>query len=309
MLIVMISFAAGAAFGVLLQTYYGAGRALRRVGVLPPLPTVAPQPTPTAIPLGVDEALQGRLALFILAGQSNMSGRAELPQNQALDPQILVFGNDYRWRIAVEPLDSPEEQVDVVSADLADDPARFGPGLAFARKLRLERPTMAIGLIPCAKGATTIQQWQRNLDDSTLYGSCLKRVRAASVMGQIAGMLFFQGESDAIDPVRLPNQVRSASDYDSKFVTFVQDMRADVLQPSLPVVFAQIGTNRDPQTYTNWDVVKQQQTSVKLDCASMIAADDLELRDLVHYTTASYRVIGERFAHAFLQLSGTPACQ
>ena len=130
---VVLSFAAGAALGVLLQAYYGAGRALRYVGIIPPLPTVVPRPTPTAIPPGVDEALQGRLALFILAGQSNMSGRAELPDDQALDPQIVVFGNDYRWRVAVEPIDSPQGQVDAVSADMADDLARFSPGVAFAR--------------------------------------------------------------------------------------------------------------------------------------------------------------------------------
>jgi hypothetical protein len=44
-------------------------------------------------------------------------------------------------------------------------------------------------------------------------------------------------------------------------------------------------------------------------CASMITTDDLPLRDAVHFTTESYRTIGERFAKAFLNVSETQRCQ
>ena len=65
---------------------------------------------------------------------------------------------------------------------------------------------MAIGLIPCAKGGSLIHDWRRNLDDNTLYGSCLKRARAASLMGNVAGLLYFQGEIDAVDPKEQPGR-------------------------------------------------------------------------------------------------------
>src|SRR3990172_5531475 len=39
---------------------------------------------------------QGKLQLFILAGQSNMSGYGDLPSSALEpDPRIYVFGNDY----------------------------------------------------------------------------------------------------------------------------------------------------------------------------------------------------------------------
>jgi hypothetical protein len=76
----------------------------------------------------------------------------------------------------------------------------------------------------------------------------------------------------------------------------------------LPVVFAQIGTQTAPLAFTQWEIIREQQRAVRLSCASMIATDDLPLRDAVHFTTASYRIIGRRFAAAYLNLIDSPDC-
>jgi len=298
---------AGVNFGILFQRYFGAGKALRAVGLLsyPPTPTPMP-PTATPTPRDIPEEMQGKLSLFILAGQSNMSGVGELPPNQAVNSRIFVFGNDYRWKIAAEPLDSPAGQVDKVSQD---DGAGFGPSLPFALALLEQEPELIIGLIPCAKGNTTIEEWQRNLSDTTLYGSCLKRTRAATPMGQITGLLFFQGESDALDPIQFGDRSLSPFEYASKFSTFVNDFRSDLALPKkLPVVFAQIGSHTSPESFANWQVVQEQQASVRLHCVAMITTDDLPLRDGVHFTTESYRTIGQRFAKAYLELISSQQC-
>jgi hypothetical protein len=113
-----------------------------------------------------------------------------LPEKQEINPRIYVFGNDYHWRIANEPIDNAYNQVDQVSLDRA---AFFGPSMAFASASLERHPDIVIGLIPCAKNSSGIIQWQRDLSDQSLYGSCLKRARAASPMGKISGILFFQG--------------------------------------------------------------------------------------------------------------------
>ena len=47
-----------------------------------------------------------RLSLFILAGQSNMSGRGEIRSEPLpVNPRVFVFGNDYRWHYGIEPMD------------------------------------------------------------------------------------------------------------------------------------------------------------------------------------------------------------
>ncbi|MCB1171347.1 MAG: sialate O-acetylesterase, partial [Leptospiraceae bacterium] len=155
---------------------------------------------PTVSARDGDNAIQaehrGKLHLFVLAGQSNMSGRGK-PLDQPLDNSIYLFGNDGNWKPAREPLDSCENQLDEVSCD---EGAGTGPGLAFALELRKRRPDMAIGLIPCAKGATTIFEWDRRLVENSLYGNCLSRIRVASQMGEVKAVLFLQGEWDALGP-------------------------------------------------------------------------------------------------------------
>jgi hypothetical protein len=255
------------------------------------------------------DALYGKLSLIVLAGQSNMSGRGELPPSQASHPSVVMFGNDYRWRPAIEPVDDAARQVDVISLDGPGDPPGLGPALSFGVTLVKHRPSLSVGLIPCAKGNTTIGEWQRNASDRTLYGSCLKRVRAASVVGQVAGMLFLQGESDALTPSAHSRRVLATDDYAARFSEVVTSFRHDTSAPRLPVVFAQIGRQDAPEAYRNWELIRQQQATVRLPCTTMIRTDDLPLGDAVHFNTDAYREIGRRFAAAYLSLTGDAACR
>lgn len=250
----------------------------------------------------IPQKYQGKLQLFILAGQSNMSGLGDLPRSQTkTNPRIYVFGNDYRWKLAKEPVDDPTNQVDKVSEDTT---AGYGPSVDFATTVLKQHPDMVIGLIPCAKNGSSIHEWQRNgnLDENTLYGSCLKRVLAASVMGNVAGILFFQGEIDTVNPKEDPKRIFSANQWADKFTLLVKNWRGDLNLPNLPVVFAQIGSNTEPKRFVNWAVVKEQQRQVKLPFSAMITTDDLALKDYVHFTTESYQTIGQRFAKAYLGL-------
>lgn len=229
-----------------------------------------------------------------------MSGRGNMPQSVTnANPKIYVFGNDYHWRLATEPIDDPNNQVDKVSEDLG---AGFSPALSFATTILEQHPDMVIGLIPCAKGATSIYQWRRNLSDNTLYGSCLKRVRAASTMGDVAGLLFFQGETDALDSKQYPELALLPNQWADKFTVFVSDWRRELNRLELPVIFAEIGNNTTPDKFTNWEMVQEQQRSVRLPFCAMITTDDLHLKDNVHFTTESYQIIGQRFAEAYLGL-------
>ncbi|HEY9651696.1 MAG TPA: sialate O-acetylesterase, partial [Coleofasciculaceae cyanobacterium] len=224
----------------------------------------------------------------------------DLPQSgTTINPRIYVFGNDYRWKLAREPVDDSSNQVDKVSEDT---PAGYSPALSFATTVLKQNPDRVIGLIPCAKGGSSIHEWQRNLSENTLYGSCLKRVRAASLMGNVAGFLFFQGEIDTVDPKEQPDRTFSPNQWAEKFTILVRDWRSDLNWPELPVVFAQIGSNTEPNRFKNWAVVQEQQRKVQLPFSTMITTNDLPLRDYAHFTTESYQIIGQRFANAYLDL-------
>ena len=286
-------------FGSILQRYQGFENMFKSAVLNDKTSSLSPQSNPIIEENNIPEEYQGKLQLFILAGQSKMSGRGDIPQSAvSTNPRIYVFGNNYQWRLAAEPVDDPTNQFDKVSED---ENAGFSPALPFATATLEQHPEMLIGLIPCAMDSTSIDDWKRNLSDKTLYGSCLKRVHAASTMGNVAGILFFQGESDALDPKKNPGLTLSPHQWADKFSVFISDWRTDLGLPELPVVFAQIGTNTRPNRYPNWEIVQEQQSSVRLSFCKMITTKDLPLGDTVHFTTESYRIIGERFAEAYLE--------
>ncbi|HVJ66675.1 MAG TPA: sialate O-acetylesterase, partial [Caulifigura sp.] len=154
------------------------------------------RPWPADGDAGVAASDRGKLALFVLAGQSNMSGRGRVDSGVKISTRpVYVFGNDDRWHRAIEPVDNGWEQVDRVSLDVV---VGVGPGQRFGERWSELNAGQPVGLIPCAMGGSTIENWQRDERASALYGSMLRRCRAAAAEGEIRGVLFFQGESDAV---------------------------------------------------------------------------------------------------------------
>ena len=276
-----------------------------------PLPTEATaNKPPVPVANGVENIpaeYRGKLKLFVLMGQSNMSGRGEVPEElKHTNPQVYLFGNDYQWKLAEEPVDSAEGQVDMVSEDRD---AGISPALSFAETLLGAKPEWAIGLIPCAKGSTSLLNWVPDDDPKTLYGSCWRRIMQAAQMGTVEGMLFYQGETDAIDPdyyakQNIERNILPADQWAEKFAEFVAAWRRDLGIPDLPVVFAQIATTATNEEALNWNLIKEQQAAVDLPYVRMITTDDLELGDAVHLTAESYLEVGRRFAEAYLEIIG-----
>ena len=251
----------------------------------------------------IPKDLQGQLMLFVIAGQTYRADGNRTTEDDDFEkpnPQrhVYTFGNDYHWKIAAGPVDDPTNQVDLVSKDVVRG---YGPGKAFARKLLQARPDISIGLIPCTMAASKISEWQRDLSDHTLYGSCLKRVRAASTMGTLAGVLFMQGEADSIASGLSKLTPVSPDTWAAQFTRFVIDWRHDVGNDRLPVLFAQLGINARVTKFPNWDKVKSQQASVRLARSAMVKTDDIPTEKAT-YTTNKLRMIGERLAQAYIDL-------
>lgn len=305
-----LTLVCGVGLGIGLQTYFNlsdrvANPLLRKAGLDHLIDTTstddisstvvsAELPNPSTVP----EQLQGKLKLYVLVGQSNMVGSADIPDDVPHSANVYTFGNDYRWVAAKEPIDSPQNQVDRVSEDAR---AGFGPALTFAQTLVVQNSNQLIGLIPCAKAGSSITDWQQSLSDDTLYGSCLKRVRAATTMGTVSGILFFQGEADTIDPQQFPGLRPEADTWAEKFALFAYNFRQDIGSPGLPLVYAQLGQPTDQEGLPNWSLVQQQQANIQIPNAVMIETNDLPMEG-IHYTADSYKVIGQRFADAMTNM-------
>ncbi|KVH98302.1 putative protein of unknown function DUF303, acetylesterase [Cynara cardunculus var. scolymus] len=136
-------------------------------------------------------------SIFLLAGQSNMSGRGGIvnltwdgyiPPESSSNPAILRLTANLNWELAVEPL---HRDIDVAKV------CGVGPAMAFANSLLKKDSSIGVvGLVPCAIGGTNISQWVRGGD---LYNQLIRRADAAvSGGGTIGGLLWYQGESDTL---------------------------------------------------------------------------------------------------------------
>ena len=115
-----------------------------------------------------------------------------------------------------------------------------------------------------------MEQWNPGLKDregESLYGSMYRRVEA--VGGQVKGILWFQGESDA--------NPRAAPAFLGKFEAFVKAVRTDFNQPDLPFYYVQIGRHIDKDNVGEWNKIQvaQLRAETEIPHSGMVAAVDL----------------------------------
>jgi sialate O-acetylesterase len=246
--------------------------------------------------------------LWVLAGQSNMQGEGDLIDVQPPSPLVHSFDMADRWGVAEEPLHTPVNAADPVHWPLNSqrEPERLtgerletyvvnrkkgaGLGLPFAVEM-VQRTGIPVGLIPCAHGGTSMDQWNPALKDregESLYGSMYRRVQA--VGGQVKGVLWYQGESDS--------NSTAAPLFLGKFEALVKAVRADLNQPDLPFYYVQIGRHIDKTNFAEWNKVQLAQLRAETDLPhlGMVTAVDLQLDDGIHVGTQDLKRLAVRLA-------------
>ena len=151
--------------------------------------------------------------LVLLAGQSNMSGRGYLTENDVSKlPEITALRWDKVWIPAVDPFNY--DRINQLGLNDSEDPFEenaldvnnqrrcgVGPGRTFAKLMQEKFPGSEIGLIPVAVGGTAIGAWlpggADKYSDRHPYDDALAMARHAMQSGQIEVILWHQGESDA----------------------------------------------------------------------------------------------------------------
>lgn len=249
-------------------------------------------------------ASQGPLPdVYLLMGQSNMSGRGALaelsPDDLRPDPRVMAYGNDGKLAVAVEPLDTAAGQIDAVSADEA---AAVGPGRFFGRVM-VRRSGHQVILVPCSKGGSSLDRWRPGGGRETLYGSCIARAREAAAFGRLAGALWYQGESDA-------KALSDASTWAVRLETMFAALRKDLNAPVLPVVVTVLADQPTIGSYPAWTAVQEAQRGLKVSCVTTAPATGLPTNaDTLHLSAQAERTLGSRLASAMLQLQRTRDCR
>ncbi len=234
---------------------------------------------------------KNNLWVFVMAGQSNMAGRGFIePQDTISDPRVMMLNKNNEWVLAKEPLHYYEP-----------DLAGLDCGLSFAKTLVNNLPdTIYIGMVPCAVGGTSIEQW---VDDSLFRGVRLKsnlveKIRLAETHGIIKGILWHQGENNA--------NRGGVSGYKSNIKLFLNEIRKMTENDSLPIIVGEIGHFLKEETFSGYQdtinlILKDLSNSDPN--IGLVIADDLEHKgDFIHFNSASLRILGRRYAEAYLSI-------
>ena len=224
--------------------------------------------------------------VFLLAGQSNMAGRGVVEaQDTMTDPRIFSINSKGEVILAKEPLHFYEPNL--VGLDC---------GISFGKALLPNIPKkISILILPTAVGGSSIGQW---LGDSIhrkvkLWSNFLEKVAIGKKYGQIKGILWHQGESDAND--------KNIPLYPENLARLLQNFRTAVGNPQLPVLMGELGAYS--QNPGQWQKINQLiwAHAAKDLFTAVISTQDLQHKgDKVHFDSAGQRMMGRRFAEAYL---------
>lgn len=237
--------------------------------------------------------------LYVLAGQSNMEGIGKLKDRLPSHLMTRAFYMDDHWREALDPINDLTTAIDDVHKHINGGPfepknQKTGTGLGVSFGQNLCRLTgVPIGVIACAHGGTTMDQWSPNYahnDGYGLYHMMLHRIKKSG--GFISGLVWYQGCSDTY-----PIESRT---YFDKMTHFISSIR-NAIDAQLPIVLMQIArccSHENDATF--WNTVQQHQYHLgeHLSNLQVVSTIDLEMDDFIHISGKSHQRLGKRCADA-----------
>ncbi|MET4083175.1 hypothetical protein ABIB40_003144 [Pedobacter sp. UYP30] len=220
---------------------------------------------------------------FLMVGQSNMAGRGFLNEIPAICDEHIKMLRNGRWQTMEEPINYDRPN------------AGIGLAASFAAAWRLKNETEDIGLIPCADGGSSLNDWAI---DGLLFEHAVLQAKLAQKTSNLEGILWHQGENDST--------MDSAIVYEERFSLIVKAFRSELNLPNLPIIIGGLGdflTEGEYSAYFSaYQVVNralQDFTQTNPNCYFVTASGLTSNPDFIHIDAASQRKFGLRYFEAF----------
>lgn len=222
---------------------------------------------------------------FLLIGQSNMAGRGFANEVERIHNRHLKVLRNGRWQSMYIPVNCDRSSSGVNLAE------------SFADMYQKEHQ-VDVGLIPCADGGTSLDQWKRG---GLLYDHAIYQTRLAERTSTLAGILWHQGEADcseALYPL-----------YAEKLTAILNGLQEDLDLHDVPILLGGLGDflsicelNPHLKNYTRVNEALEK-VAQERDMTGFVPASGLTANpDNLHFNAASLRTFGLRYYEEFKKL-------
>lgn len=236
---------------------------------------------------------------FLLAGQSNMSGRGDLNALSDISNEHVYVLRENGIEIAREPV-------------VRDFPfAGAGLSIAFANAVHMMTGEKIL-LIPASYGGSSLDRWKSG--EALFENAVSSAARSFSHGATLSGILWHQGEADSLS-------LALALSYNTRLTAVMSSLKKrmeeeavkknarHLIRQPLPVIAGELGqylSRQKPCRY--YDIVNKQLhlfASGKSDCAVVSSKGLTDKGDTLHFSAESLRILGLRYANAWADIALT----
>jgi hypothetical protein len=235
------------------------------------------------------------MKVFLCIGQSNMAGPKIVEWEQADDDRLkgVLLSNDHdQWIPAKNPING-------FSTIRWQPIPGLSPAPTFAERVKTAFPDEEIGLVSNARGSSKIAEWQKG---ERYFTEAVRRVKAVCGDKKIDGILWLQGEQDAVEQADYER-------YAERFARFIGDIREALGGQEIPFIACEIWGDLEyaEERYHRGICEVNRQIKEVVDktenCAWISSKGVAHTKgEEVHFAKEGMRALGYRFADKYLEI-------
>lgn len=212
-----------------------------------------------------------------------MAGRGFINEVPPIYNERIQMLRNGRWQMMTEPInyDRPVAGVSLVSS--------------FADEWCSENKEDTIGLIPCAEGGSSLDDWAI---DKVLFRHAISEAKFAMETSELAGILWHQGETDSFNG--------NYKTYYKKLLLIIETLRKELNAPDIPLIIGGLpdflgkeGFGKNCTEYALVNKELEKFASEQDNCYFVTAKGLTSNPDGIHIDAVSQRKFGLRYFEAF----------
>lgn len=220
---------------------------------------------------------------ILLIGQSNMAGRGFIEDVPPIYNEDINMLRNGRWQMMAEPLNFDRHISGV------------GPAASFAQAWTEDHPGESIGLIPCAEGGSSIDDWKI---DGLLTRHTIAEAKFAMETSELVGILWHQGESDSYG--------ERYKTYEDKLLSIFKHLKEELNAPDILIIIGElghylgeVGFGKSAVEYKQINQILSKVAQTEKNCYFVTAKGLTANPDGIHIDAISQRKFGLRYYEAF----------